>query len=445
MKEANVQQRQIMEESRSPLPKEVPTQWLDAVRRFHDATERLRDEYKALRRQVKSLTRDLREANSKLRENLREKERLKSYLENILEGLNVGVMVADLEGSITLMNRAAGVLLGDPRKKDLGKPLDEFLGRILEEKDVRRLLLPLKKGRKVSIERGIGIREPEALRVVLTCESLKDPSGTPIGVLLTAEDITELRSMQEEMARNQRLAAMGEMAASIAHEVRNPLGSIELFSSLMAEEEEPSERMKTLAQIRAAIQSVDHILSNLLTFSRPLIPRTRAVSVRGLFTSCRELIEPLAKQKGVRLESKVALDCPDIQADEDLLKQALLNVLLNAFQATPKGGRVEMRAESSQSKVDILMEGSMDGQEHWLDLVVEDTGEGIHPNVLPRVFDPFFTTRQGGTGLGLAIVHNIAKAHGGGVRIHSQPGKGTIVRIRIPDRSRKCHSGGREA
>jgi signal transduction histidine kinase len=348
-----------------------------------------------------------------------------------LEGLSVGVIVADLQGCITVANRAARQLL-ELQNGVKGKGVvGELSGRISSH-DVEILTSGGGEKGVVAVECSLKKRSGEILHLTLRSHPLLDPSGVELGMLLTLEDFTELRSMEEEVARSQRLAAMGEMAASIVHEVRNPLGSIQLFASLMAQEPSEQNREEIMNQIHSAIGTVDHILANLLTFARPYKPRLSRLDPCHVLEECSEFIRPLTQQRHIEIVLEIPKEMPRIEADRDLLKQALLNILLNAVQAMPGGGgiRTWMKEISTPFRGWEGTEGQ--ALPRWLEIGVCDSGEGIPRHVLPSVFDPFFTTRTEGTGLGLAIVHKISRAHGGSVNIQSDPGEGTCVRMWIP-------------
>jgi PAS domain S-box-containing protein len=411
----------------------IPHTWMTALERFHRSTQSLQEAYHALQKQVHALNLELQETNQELQDNLREKERLQSYLSHILEGLSVGVMVSDLRGRITLANRAARDLL-ELQDDVKGKSVQEELSGRFSFKDVETLTKRAREEGVLGVECCLRRRGGEDLQLTLQSHPLLDPSGMEIGMLVTVEDFTELRYMEEEVARSQRLAAMGEMAASIVHEVRNPLGSIQLFVSLMAREASETNREDIMKQIHSAVEAVDHILANLLTFAKSYKPRPAWMSPGILLEECCAFVRPLAQQHHIRIALETPEDIPEIEADRDLLKQAILNILLNAVQAMPDGG--EMKARLMADPPSVRGREGKEGHEHkwWVDFGIWDTGEGIPREVLPSVFDPFFTTRSQGTGLGLAIVHNIIKAHGGNVKILSEPGEGTCVRLRIPIR-----------
>lgn len=402
-------------------------QWLNFAARWERSSRDLILAYQALERRIQDLDTALEARNRALEASLQERERLQELLVRILEGLPLGVLVWDLQGNLLMVNGTAAVLL-NRQAWDGGGSIEEFLKGYLPEPLVDRILGGVQCGKSCRIEHRMS--SPSAggkLWLRFHGVPLKDSAGKQLGGLLTLEDLTELKAMEEEIARRQRLAAMGEMAASIAHEVRNPLGSVHLFASMMADEESPEERLRMMEQIQGAIRSVDQLLSNLLNLARPLRARRKNLSPMDLLVDCLEFVKPLAKQKGVEVSLEPLESELRVWADPELLKQAILNILLNSLQATPAGGMVYAWLAVEKDK-----EGVNSEMEEFLEINLEDTGVGIPAEVLPRVFDPFFTTRSEGSGLGLCLVHNILRCHGGSVWIDSEEGKGTRVRLRIP-------------
>lgn len=404
---------------------EMADEWVGALARWERSSQELVRAYQALEKQVRRLDLALEARNRELEESLKERQRLQELLTHILEGLPVGVLVWDLQERLVWINQQARALFGEVPHGQ-GVCLDAVLLTALPPSSVQLVKTSVRQGRSQTLEGSVAGEGREARRLRLHATSLSQTAGQKLGGLLTIEDLTEIRAMEEEMARSQRLAAMGEMAASLAHEVRNPLGSIHLLASLMAEEPSQGARQAIAEQIQAAIRSVDQLLKNLLIFARPLRPRPRLLDPIEILSDCLGFVEPLARQKKVRLLVDRSDPAPRLQADPELLKQALLNVILNSFQAMPQGGTV---------RAWVCYEDGMDSNgpgEGWVEINVEDSGVGIPPEVLPRIFDPFFTTRSEGSGLGLSIVHNILRSHGGSVRIQSAPSKGTRVRLRLP-------------
>jgi len=405
-------------------------QWLKAAAHWERSTEDLVMAYRALERRIQDLDLAVQARNRALEASLQEREKLQELLVRILDGLPVGVVVWDLHGALMRVNLAAATFLGRAGMP-VGQSVAESLAGSVPERIVGQILETVGAGGSCNIEHCVSY--PQALGkrwIRFHGVPLTDGTGEQLGGLLALEDLTEVKAMEEEIARRQRLAAMGEMAASIAHEVRNPLGSVHLFASLMCEEESPEKRRRMMEQVQGAISSVDRLLSNLLTFARPLRPRKQTLNPMALLRECVEFMEPLAKQKGIELRVYSCGPNTCVSADPELLKQALLNLLLNSFQAMPSGGMVRAwvlgeQVESGANKRE---------KDGFVEIKLEDTGVGVPPEVLPRVFDPFFTTRPDGSGLGLSLVHNILRCHGGSVWVESEQGKGTTVRLKIPGR-----------
>jgi signal transduction histidine kinase len=222
----------------------------------------------------------------------------------------------------------------------------------------------------------------------------------------------ELQKEREERVRLERLAAMGEMAMELAHEIRNPLGSIELYAS-MAEGEHAR-------QIVRSVRLLNHTVSNILQFGTAILPVIRRVSFRELLDGVKGVLGPIAQQKQVRLTTVCDPRCIGA-ADFELMHRALLNLVLNALRETPAQGQITVSA---------AMEGP------HVAIQVEDTGPGIPADVLPRIFDPLFSTNQRGNGLGLPIVQRIVESHGGTIDVTTSSA-GTAFHICLTDAAQK--------
>jgi len=233
----------------------------------------------------------------------------------------------------------------------------------------------------------------------------------------------ELRDANAQLQRSRRLAALGEMAAGIAHEVRNPLGSIRLYAEMLRDDlpDRPEQRA-TAEKIAGAVRGLDAIVTDVLTFSRELKCRPGAVEASALFAHAIEAA------RGAGLGGRVAIERLDeergavLRCDQQLAQQALLNVVRNAFEAMRDAG-----GDGHTLTTDAACAG-----EGLVALRVSDTGDGIDPEKVERIFNPFYTTRASGTGLGLPIVHRIAEAHGGRVEVRAREDRGTTVELFLP-------------
>jgi len=221
----------------------------------------------------------------------------------------------------------------------------------------------------------------------------------------------ELEREREERVRLERLAAMGEMAMELAHEIRNPLASIELYASMLQGE--------YAAEIVRSVRLLNHTLTNTLQFGRPVVPVCEPTSVAALLQRVSSFVEPIAARKRIEMEIRCDPGCT-IVADPELMHRMLLNLVLNALRETPADGTIRLVAEVSGS--DVLIS-------------VVDSGPGIPEQTRARIFDPMFSTHREGCGLGLSIVKRIVDSHDGAVQVSSSP-KGTIFEIRLNNAER---------
>lgn len=232
--------------------------------------------------------------------------------------------------------------------------------------------------------------------------------------------LRERRALEAEMARRERLAALGDVAAAFAHEVRNPLNAVSVgLQRLRAEfaPEPAAEYTRFVEVMQGEVRRLNAIVEQFITLARPMPLRLARVDAAELCRELGALLEPQAAQAGLTLRLAVPAALPAVTADRDHLKQVLLNLAVNAVQATPAGGAVTLEARADRDR---------------LTLAVADTGPGIQPEVLSRIFDPYFTTKPGGLGLGLTIARRIVEAHGGTLEVDSRPGQGTRARVSLP-------------
>lgn len=227
----------------------------------------------------------------------------------------------------------------------------------------------------------------------------------------------KVAGLEEEVSRQERLAALGTLAAGVAHEIRNPLSSIKGFATYFGAKFEPGSQDRELAEVMIGeVDRLNRVVSELLELTHPSELRLEATVPADLLSHALKLVEGDCLAKGIAIQTRFAEVGP-VLLDADRMLQALLNLLLNAIQAMPQGGTLRVSAQPVRDR---------------LEMRVADTGCGIPPEDLERIFDPYFTTKNQGTGLGLATVRTIAQAHGGRVRITSEPGRGTEVTLDLP-------------
>jgi len=419
---------------------------IEAFRTFTLASNSLESTFGQLQSRVRKLTEELEVKNLELEQSLREKQEAQEYLRTILEKLPCGVFVLEESGEMTLCNPMAEEVLREARgeagrlrsdelrnlfaasaegrreeteitlaaggeKKVLatsGTPLEDDHGRSLGTLHIIRDITEVK-----------ALEEKNQREVLATSGTpLEDDHGRSLGTLHIIRDITEVKALEEKNQRGERLAAMGEMAAELAHEIRNPLGSIDIFASLLTRECAGDAR-NWAENIRIGARSLNTIVSNMLHFTGPLSPVFAEMDIHEILREIGNFCGPMIRQRGVRLKIELAADYSLIRGDRELIKQLVLNLIFNAMKAMPSEGSLAVYTRNVAGK----------NQSRRLELRIEDTGVGIPPEHLDKIFDPFFTTNKNGTGLGLSIVNQIVESHSGEIHVKSEINRGTAFTI----------------
>jgi PAS domain S-box-containing protein len=348
-------------------------------------------------------------------------ERSKTLMRSILASIPTGVLTTDSHATLTSFNRAAERLLLLPSSAAVGSAVDTLAAAAPEL--VAWIHSRLAGDRRTQEAELSFVRDGDQ-RVTLRvwASDLEDERGQPVGLVVILRDVTELNRLELQLRRADKLGALGTLAAGVAHEVKNPLHALSLNLHLLTQEltgpgRPDAEIASYLDILRAEIQRIHRIVENFLRFARPPVPETKPVDLNGTIERVLSLVAFEAAGREVRIHTQLDPDLDSIPADEGQLCQVFLNVVINALQATPPGGALTVRTRVDGPCVETLF---------------RDTGDGIRPEHLPHLFDPYFTTRPGGVGLGLAIAHRIVEGHHGTIDVDSGPGSGTAVVIRLP-------------
>jgi two-component system, NtrC family, sensor histidine kinase HydH len=340
--------------------------------------------------------------------------RVQAFSDNLVENMPMGLLAIDGDGRITAFNQTAETILDRSASGVVGQKAvdilpdpcrDLFRALELEKRVIEREIdCPLADGRTVPLE------------VIATV--LEGEKGAREGVVLF-RDITEIRQLKNEVARSQRLASLGSLAAGVAHEIRNPLSSIKGFATYFKERYRNSpEDGKTADIMIQEVDRLNRVIGQLLDYARPMTMNRQEAPVQMVVRHALRLMEGEAREKGVAIETDLPEGMAPVSIDSDRMKQVFINLYLNALSAMEKGGTLTvLSAEQPDRRVRVD---------------VRDTGAGIDPQDMGRIFDPYFTTKPSGAGLGLAIVQKIVEAHGGEIRVASTPGQGTTVSILLP-------------
>jgi PAS domain S-box-containing protein len=386
---------------------------------FNSATMKLQEAFLNLELKFENLNRELEQKNRRLESILAEKEEVRNYLETILESLTTGVVVTDLGGRITMMNGCAGRFTGmgsDGAGKDIAELFSgsEAMDKYRSDRTASRELQGKRK-----------IRLGKRILEVLT-SPVKTRESSRVGTVHILLDVTRVEKLEEMAKRTEKFAAMGEMAADIAHEVRNPLGSIALSASLLLKGLTDEKSRDRATRIIHSVRNVDNKIANLLLFTRKPEPVFKDLRIYDILQDILKFCTEILDKEGIRLSVRLTGANPLVRADGELLKQVFLNIILNAVQAMRGGGKLMIEARRHTDPA------LRPGMERTIELRFADTGGGIREEDRKRIFDPFFSTREGGSGLGLAIVHNIIDLHRGTVDVERGERGGSVFTVLLP-------------
>lgn len=409
----------------------------ESFRGFTGAAERLEKAYATLQEQVAALNFELNDTNLRLTKSLQENARIRHYLSNLLKSIEKGIVVVDAAGEITLWSGGAERLTGFLPTEAIGQRADRLLGE-----DVAAFPSePVWEGREGRSEGRIMRKDGYILEAEISASPIRDEGGRMLETLLVFDDISQRKWVEERRRRSTAQAGLEQMAVTIAHGIRNPLASIELLATLLAEEAQADIRKSHLAQgIQAGVASVNTILTNLLAFTRPVKPCMRPLELHGIVEEALDTALCALKERQIdliRLYDRWPLE---IDGDRELLKQVFLNLILNAVQAMPSGGTLRISTQHGRGArcevrgtPDPTLRTPSTGE--FIEVKVQDSGCGIGKDNIEKIFLPFFTTKPKGAGLGLAIVERILERHGARVSLESWVGEGTTFTILFRRRS----------
>jgi two-component system nitrogen regulation sensor histidine kinase GlnL len=397
-----------------------------------DEIGRLAVAFNHMTAQLRQQRMELEGTNAELRRRLDEVADLKSYTDNILASLTNGIVTVDLDGRVVTLNAAAELMTGFFAGEVIGRYCTEVfastpeLGELLMETIASRAATP---GMTISLRR----RNGRTLPAEISTAPLKGGEGKDLGVIAVIRDLTVMRELESRLRRSDRLAALGELAAGLAHEIKNPLTSLLTFSRHLSRRFDDEQfRAKFQSVVPRELERINGIVEGLLALARPARMSFTAVRLSGLLERAVELYADEMESRQVDVRRSYARDLPIVWVDAETVYQALVNLVRNALDAMPAGGTLTLRVAWSDGH--HLARSGRTGAigAGRVRVEIEDTGVGIPADVADRVFNPFFSTKPGGTGLGLALTHKIIEDHGGSIDFRSPAGGGTAFRIVLP-------------
>lgn len=371
----------------------------DAFQMFNEFSQNLAESYRELEGRVGVLTRELEVAQTDRLYELTEKERLADRLQSLLKALPAGVVVLDNTGLIVDCNPAAEDLLGLPLKNNTWIDI------------VQRAFAP-------KADDGHEISLTDGRRISLSTQAL---AGEP-GQIMLLHDVTETRAAQERLGRSKRLADLGEMAASLAHQVRTPLSSALLYSSHLAKASLPdTQRQQYAGKIRKSLKQLESQVNDMLLYVKGEVTGIAKININEFLNEISNSMESQLQTHHAKLLISVLTTKESFVANRDALLGACQNLINNSLQACAINPQLTLMVQHHEFATGEI-----------LDLAIHDNGPGIDDATQEKIFEAFYTTKSRGTGLGLAVVKSVAEAHAGEVYIDSKPGKGCKIGMLIP-------------
>jgi two-component system sensor histidine kinase HydH len=342
--------------------------------------------------------------------------RIKAFSDTVVENMPIGLIALDDQHRVASFNQIAESVLQLAYRDVIGKDA----ARILPQQLWATMERAQNQNQVVEAEIDCMVKDGSFVPLEMGASILQDENDRILGTVLLFKDLTEVRSLRKEVARSQRLASVGRLAAGVAHEIRNPLSSIKGFATYFKERYEDSPQDQKTADIMISeVDRLNRVVGQLLEFAKPVPVSPKPTSLKNLVADSVRLIEHQAAEKNITVKTLNSAKINEAVVDPDRINQVLLNLYLNAIESMEPGGELDVKLNQKD--------------DNRIEITVSDTGGGIAGEDLSRIFDPYFTTKSSGTGLGLAIAHSIMEAMGGQIGVESLPGQGTTFSLTIPN------------
>ncbi len=337
----------------------------------------------------------------------------RAFASEMVANLPEGIIVTDTGRIVTFINPIAGEMLGLDPAESLGKDTETLLPSSLID-----LMESLSTERIIEKELELTGSKGTALTVAVSITEIISEDGDYVGTMFILRDLTQIRRLQATVQKQEKLAAIGNLAAGVAHEVRNPLSSIKGYATYFATLfEQDTEKKKAAEVMSAEVERLNRVISELLEISRPSDIKRQETDLPFLLKSSLRLIQQDAETTGISIRSSYDENMPPVMIDPDRVTQALINLYINAIQAMPEGGELSIEVRDHGSGVLVN---------------ISDTGTGMDEETKNKIFDPYFTTKNTGTGLGLAVVQKVVEAHNGSIEVTSEQNNGTRFTLFFP-------------
>jgi len=414
----------------------APAGGIDSLARafdiFNETTTRLEEAHRRLERRVAEIDRELERknrelagANRSLARKIAELDETKRYLDSVIGRMQDGLATIDLSGTGLTWNRAAESITGIPAEKAVGAPLESLLGPETAGRIAASLEGP---GAPSEFEAAWTAGDGRTRHVRVRSARLANASGEQIGLLAAIQDLTRVRLLEDKVRRRDRLSALGELAAGVAHEMRNPLTTVRGYVQMLPRQAGDAEFLGEMTRhVLSEIDRLSGLTCELLDLARPVGDCRSVLSAADVLGEVIDFHAHSGDHPGIRLVPGGLDSSAIVSVDRDRWKQVLLNLFYNAIQAMEGTGTITYGVERTEGRL-----APEAGEQPLARTWIRDTGPGIPADALPRIFDPFFTTKDRGTGLGLTLSHAIVEEHGGVIRAENLPDGGAEFSVYVP-------------
>ncbi len=419
------------------------SKFVESYASFNRIINRLQRQYLELKEEFTAQNDKLAEANSRLVELTASNLAANQFLFSIFDAIPVGVITVDRQGVVTHLNPAGSIMLNKKVKEAVGRYYGELMPKI--DDPVGGALAAIESGQgSTSVEKKLTLEGDRKLKVSVSTAILKDEVGNCVGAVEVIQDLTKIRRMEHEIARLNTLAALGEMAATIAHEVRNPLSGIGGFAALLERDFEKGDPKVVLVQkIRKGVETLNHTVTKLLNYTRfnelNRIETDFVQYLKSFVDQFRHEQANCGRHVAISIDDNSLTRPGDVVVfiDKLLFRQCLLNVLSNSVEASGPAARIKVAlAVYAPAGIPAAFANkiNLDFDESLLEIRMSDNGPGIKTEHRDKIFAPFFTTKSSGSGLGLAVAWKLIKAHGGDIILGESSAAGTTLHILLPAR-----------
>ena len=356
-----------------------------------------------------------------------------SFYRAIIQNMSSGLISIDLKGHITFFNKTASRSLKYNPEDLMEKPMDTLCGDDLPSKELLHRIIAKREtleGKELRLMNGEG----KYIRVGFSSMPLHDENNNHEGIIIVFRDLTEILEMRQQLERMERLATLGELSAGIAHEIRNPLAGVKASAQVLQESFEGSDfRSELVERIVREIDRSNELLKEFFKFAKPSKPHRSFYDVEMIIDGVYLLLAPRFKKKNIKFFKSFSENTDQVYIDENQIEQIFLNLFLNAIDAMPDGGDLSVKTKTSKMVVNYVKDGKA-GKEsvRAVEILIKDTGVGINPDMLEKIFNPFYTTKSDGLGLGLSISNRLINENGGKMEVESHPGNGSTFKLMLP-------------